>query len=109
MKPKSAKAKGQRAATELKGILLKAFPHLEAGDIRVTPSGVNGEDLQLSPRARRLLDFHFEVKNVEKLNIWQALCQSKKHGTSKPLLVFKRNRTPFHVAMDLDTFLDLFK
>lgn len=107
MKPKSSKAKGRRAAVEVQQLLLSRFPELHSDDIRVTSSGVNGEDLQLSPKAREILNFHFEIKNQERFNIWDALKQSKNHGNSKPVVVFKRNRTPFHVCMEVETFLDL--
>lgn len=110
MKTKSAKAKGRRAATELQQKLLETFLHLTEDDIRVTPSGVKGEDLQLSPRARELLPFCFEVKNKERLNIWEALAQSKGHiknDTNKSVVAFRRNRSPFYVCMEMDTFLEL--
>ena len=112
MKTRSAKAKGRRAAAELQQILLKTFPELEAEDVRVTPSGVQGEDLQLSPRARKIFPFSVEVKNKERLNVWDGLEQSKahvEHSKNRPIMVFRRNRTPFHVCMEMDTFLELLK
>lgn len=107
MKISSAKRKGRKAAVELQQLLLSRFHDLQADDVRVTASSVNGEDLQLSPRARELLPFNFEIKNQERLNIWQALTQSKHHGKHKPVVAFKRNRTPFYVCMEVETFLDL--
>ena len=110
MKPSSAKAKGRKAAVEVQKILLRTFPQLEPDDIRVTPSGVQGEDLQLSPRAREVLPFAFELKNREKLNIWDCLKQAKTHiknENHRPVVVFRRNRTPYHVCIELDTFLEL--
>ncbi len=112
LKTKSCNAKGRRAAVEIQRKLLLTFPELQEDDIRVTPSGVQGEDLQLSPRARELLPFAFEAKNKERLNIWDALAQSKAHvkdSKHKPVVVFRRNRTPFHVCIELDTFLELLK
>jgi hypothetical protein len=110
MKPKSTKSKGRKAAMEVQRMFLKTFPMLEVDDIRVTPSGVQGEDLQLSPRAREVLPYSFEMKNKERLNIWDALEQSKTHvakNNHKPVVIFRRNRTPFHVCMEMDTFLEL--
>ena len=37
--------------------------------------GESGEDIQLSPAARKLIPFAFECKNQEKLNIWESLKQ----------------------------------
>ena len=110
MKAASAKAKGRRAAAELQKILLRVFPDLKEDDIRVTPSGVQGEDLQLSPRAREYLPFAFELKNQERLNIWSTIEQAKGHTKDpkhSPVVVFRRNRTPFHVCLELDKFLEL--
>ena len=110
MKTKSAKAKGRKAAAELQKLLLKTFPQLEPNDVRITPSGVHGEDLQLSPRAREVLPYAFEVKNKERLNIWDAFKQCKVHvkdHNSRPIVAFRRNNAPFHVCMEMDTFLEL--
>ncbi|MCB9229827.1 MAG: hypothetical protein H6618_09465 [Deltaproteobacteria bacterium] len=108
MKTASAKAKGRRAAAEVREILLKTFPELYGDDIRVTPSGVKGEDLQLSPRAREILPFSFELKNKERLNIWDTMEQARTHTKDnghRPVAIFRRNRTPFHVCMELGDFL----
>lgn len=105
MKPQSAKAKGQRLMKEVKTILVQRFG-LHDDDIRVTPSGVPGEDLSLSPLARSFLPFSVEGKNVEKLNIWDALEQSK--GRQYPgLVIFSRNRADTYVALKLEDFLPL--
>lgn len=108
MKASSAKAKGRRAAQELKRELLRIFGDLENEDIRVTPSGVNGPDLQLSPLAKKRIPFDIEVKNQERLNIWASLKQSETHG-NRPLLVFTKNRTKLYASLPLSGFLDLLK
>lgn len=108
MKTSSAKAKGRRCAKELKEKLLFNFPDLEPDDIRVTPSGVTGPDLQLSPKAKKKFPFAIECKNVEKLNIWKALEQSESHTNhDTPLLVFTRNRSNMYVSLSLEEFLSL--
>lgn len=110
MKPKSSKAKGRKAATEVRDHLLSAFPELNAADLRVTPTGVNGEDIQRSSRASELIPYAFEVKCQESIRIWQTLEQAKTHiknDNDRPVVVFRRNRTPFHVCLELDTFLQL--
>ena len=108
MKAASAKAKGRRSAKQLQRLLLEAFPELEEGDLIITPSGVNGPDLMLSPRAKKVLPFDFEVKNVERLNVWQALNQlEKRKNINSPVLVFRRNRSPMYVCMPIEVFIDL--
>ena len=104
MKAASAKAKGRRSAQQLQRLLLDAFPELEEGDLIITPSGVNGPDLMLSPRAKKVLPFDFECKAVEQLNIWKALEQARSHGEA-PVVVFRRNRSPMYACMPIENSL----
>lgn len=110
MKPKSAKAKGRAMCNKLRDEIILAFPDLEPDDVRVTPSGVNGEDIQLSPAARRRLPFTIECKNVESLNIWNAIKQARSHAGSTsyvPMVAFTKNKeTPF-VAVPMQFFIEL--
>ena len=78
----SAKAKGRRACQKLREEILNAFPELQPKDIRVTPSGVTGEDLLLSPKAEQVFPYVIEVKSQEKLNVWKALEQARSHNKS---------------------------
>ncbi len=110
MKTSSAKAKGRRACSELKDALMKYAPSLEEGDIEVTSSGATGEDLKLSPAARREYPYVIEVKNQEGINIWASLRQAESHSKDAariPLLAFKRNNTEMYVALKLEHFLCL--
>lgn len=113
MKTSSAKAKGRRACAALREKLLTAAPDLQPGDIGVTPSGVTGADLYLSPAALKTYPLAFECKNTETLNIWAALKQSEQHvaGTDlKPVVCFTRNRAGTeYVALKLDDFLWLIR
>ena len=87
--------------------LLKAFPELQPKDIRVTPSGVTGEDILLSPKAEQVFPYVVEVKCQEKLNVWKALEQANSHNKSGlcPLLIFTRNREKMFVCLELKDFL----
>lgn len=56
---------------------------------------------------------HIEAKNVERLNIWSALAQSKRDaeadGNSEiPALFFKRNRSGWYVALPLKDFISIY-
>lgn len=113
MKTSSCKAKGRRLAQKVKDAYHLAFPELQDGDITVTPSGVQGSDIQLSPRAKEFLPFVTECKAHEKLNPWAALEQARTHIKDEkdiPLMCFTRNREPkVYVALDLTDFLKLIK
>jgi hypothetical protein len=107
---KSSKAKGKRAVFETRDLLLDNAPHLEASDI-VKPIGSrSGADLVLSQRAKEVYPFSIEVKNQEKINIWESIAQSERHGAKEgltPLLVFKRNRSELYVTLKLEDLLRL--
>ena len=106
MKSRSAKNKGQRLSKEVKNSLLEALSGLVSDDIIVTPSGVPGEDLRLSPKARELFPYSVECKCQEKLNIWEALAQGEKNaGNHIPVLIFRRNRSKTYICLEFDKFL----
>ena len=110
MKQNSRKAKGKKLQKILRDKLLKAFPHLHQGDIRVAKNGENGEDLKLSRIGRRLIPYQFECKNQEKFKtIYAFWDQSVKHGKYEPVLVVKQNSRRSLAVIDLDQFIDLIK
>ena len=110
MKPQSAKAKGRNLQKWVRDLLLESFPQLEEDDVRSTSMGAGGEDLQLSPAARKLFGFSIECKNQERLNVWDAYDQaSANSGKHEPLLVMKKNRKKPLVVIDAETFIQIIK
>ena len=111
MKSRSAKAKGRRLQQKVRDLLLEKFSEeLEPDDIRSAIMGESGEDLKLSPAARKLIPYSFECKNQEKLSIWDSLQQAEENsGKHTPLLVFKRNRSKTYAVLDFEKFLELIK
>ena len=109
MKTSSAKAKGRRLQQEVQKLILDTYPELEPDDVKVAIMGESGQDIKLSPAARRVFPYAVECKNVEKINIWSALTQAEKNATDtqKPLLIFKKNRTKPYVALSLEDFMKL--
>ena len=74
MKTKSAKAKGRNLQNYVRDKLRKIFveewtkvPKLEDDDIKSQTMGMGGEDIVLSPIAKRLIPYSFECKNTERL------------------------------------------
>ena len=110
MKTQSAKAKGRKLQQMVRDLILETFTELEPDDVRSTSMGAGGEDLQLSPAARRKFPYSVECKNVEKLNVWGAYEQAEANsGDHEPLLMMKKNRKKPLVVIDLEAFVELLK
>ena len=108
MKPRSAKNKGKRLQNKIRDLILEKFDSLEPDDVRSITMGDSGEDILLSPAARRVFPFSVECKNQEKLNIWSALEQAEDNsGNHTPLVIFKRNRTKTYAVLEFDKLLEL--
>ena len=108
VKPQSAKAKGRNLQKWTRDLILEHFPDLELDDVRSTSMGCGGEDLQLSPAARKKFGFSIECKNCERLNVWDAYDQScANSGDYEPLLIMKKNRKKPLVVLDAEAFIKL--
>ena len=81
---------------------------LETNDIESQVMGMSGEDIVLSPAAKRVIPYSFECKNQERLNLWSSLEQAESNCEDRqPVLVFKRNRSKIYVAIEFDHFIEL--
>jgi hypothetical protein len=110
MSAKSSKAKGRRLQNLLRDILREAFASLEEDDIKSQTMGMPGEDIVLSPAARKVINYSFECKNVERLDLWKSLAQAEENSDDRhPVLVMKRNRSKVYAVLELDRFIDLIK
>ena len=108
MKSRSAKNKGKRLQNKVRDLLLEVFNDLEPDDIRSAIMGESGEDIKLSPAARKLIPYSFECKNQEKLNIWDSLNQAEENsGDYSPVLIFKRNRSKTYAVINIEKFIEL--
>jgi len=109
MKTRSAKNKGKRLQNKVRDLILEKFnSKLEPDDVRSITMGDSGEDILLSPAARRLFPFSVECKNQEKLNIWSSLEQAEGNsGNHPPLVIFKRNRSKTYAVLEFDELLKL--
>jgi len=108
MKSRSAKNKGKRLQNNVRDLILEKFQQLEEDDVRSITMGDSGEDILLSPAARKLFPFSVECKNQEKLNIWSSLEQTETNaGIHTPLLIFKRNRSKTYAVLQLDDLMEM--
>ncbi len=114
MKPQSAKAKGRRFQQTIRDLLLEAAAAwLSEDDIRSTSMGASGEDLLLSPLARSIYPISPEMKNVERLNIWQALAQAEGHESEgmlpcTPVVFFTRNHADNFACLPAEELVRLY-
>ena len=110
MKSRSAKNKGKRLQNQVRDLILEKFQQLEEDDVRSTTMGDSGEDVLLSPAARKLFPFSVECKNQERLNLWEAYSQAESNcGDYQPIVFLKKNNHKPLVLVDADYFVELHK
>jgi hypothetical protein len=113
MTPRSAKNKGARWQKKVAQYVsdLTGVPVEKDGDIEPRQMGQSGSDIIIRGRARELFPYGVECKNVEKLSIWNALDQANENCREgeRPLMFFTRNRTNEYVAMEVETFMKIYK
>lgn len=98
----NSKAKGKRAELEIAALLREYGYEARRG---VQYHG--GED---SPDVVGLPGVHIEVKHVERLNINEAMEQADRDsGDNVPVVIHRRNRTPWLVTMHFDDFMEMYK
>jgi len=110
VKTASSKAKGRRLQQDVRDKILDAFPlHLEPDDVKSTSMGAGGEDVQLSPTARRLFPYSVECKSRASMPLFAWYLQAKHNAPkgAEALLVVKQNYSKPLVVVDLDHFMEL--
>ena len=110
MKIKSAKAKGRNLQNLVRDKLRSIFVGivLEEDDIKSQTMGMSGEDIVLTPAAKKQIPYSFECKNTERLNLWKSLEQCESNCEDRePVLVMKRNRSDVYAIIKFDKFLNL--
>jgi len=105
----SAKQKGRKLQQMVRDLILKLHPSLHADDVRSTAMGQSGEDVQLSPAARKLFPYSIECKARKSLAIsdWYSQCKTNAPKGMEPLLVVKQDRCKPLVVVDADHYFEL--
>lgn len=102
----SRKAKGRNFQKEIVQEILTFFPELEPDDVQWRSMGASGEDIMLSPKARKIFPVSIEAKCQETLNFWQAYEQSKTNAKAFiPVLMARRNRTEPLAVLSMANFM----
>ena len=106
-----AKQKGRLGQQEIRDAILAKFPELESDDVKSTTMGDGGEDIQLSPAARRLLPITIEVKRRKSgMKIaYDFIAQAKAHKKGEPVVCFRADRQDWIVMVGLDHYLELIR
>ena len=107
MKPSSAKQKGRLLQQKVRDTILSKFTQLEPDDVKSTSMGAGGEDVQLSPAARKLFPFTIECKSLAAVGVYKFYEQAKTHAKGEPLVVVKQNGDQPLAIVDLDYFVEL--
>ena len=109
MKTSSAKAKGKKLQNKVRDKLLETFPQLEENDVISQIMGASGEDIVLSPAARKLIPFSIECKKHKSFSVYNHYDQAASQNKGEALVIIEADRRKPLVLVDLDTFLTLLK
>ena len=98
----NSRAKGARAERELAKVLSSHGFECRRGQ---QFSGIEGEDVVGLPF------IHIECKNVQKLNLRDAMAQSERDAKEDqhPVVMHKKDRKPWLVTCNLDDFMVFYK
>jgi hypothetical protein len=108
---KSSKQKGRVGQQEIRDKLLETFPELEPDDVKSTTMGDTGEDIQLSPAARKKMPVSIEVKRRKSgMKIqYDWIAQARRHGKGEPVLFFRADRSDWIVVVGLEHYMELLR
>lgn len=109
MKTSSAKAKGRNLQKWAAARLLEYAPELEGDDVKSTSMGASGEDVMLSPAARRIYPWQIECKSYARIAVYDFYNQACSHGTYEPVVFMKQNGCKPLVVVDADYFVRNFR
>ena len=101
------KSKGRNLQKLVVNKLLEKYKQLEPDDITSRSMGANGEDLLLSPAARKLIPYSFECKNIAAFVGYTYLGQAESNCPKNaiPIAVVKNNHKKPVVVMYFDDWL----
>lgn len=82
---------------------------MEPDDVRSTSMGATGEDVTLSPAARKKVPYQIECKNKATSQVHTYYAQAKSHGTHEPLVIVKKDRDIVLAIVSFDHLLEMIK
>ncbi len=108
---RAAKQKGRLGQNEIRDKILEVFPELEPDDVKSTTMGDGGEDIQLSPAARKKMPITIEVKRRKSgmKTQYDWIEQANRHGKGEPVLFFRADRKSWITMVSLDHYMELLR
>ena len=106
----SAKAKGRKLQQLVRDKLIELLSSrgVVDDDVKSTGMGQGGEDVQLSPLARKYMPVSIECKKYAKFAVYGPYEQAEKaSGKYEPLLVIQGDRKKPLAIVSLDYYLSL--
>lgn len=108
--PRRNKNIGRTVQKEVVKKLHQTFSDLQEDDVRNLSMGATGEDILLSPLARKYFPFSVEVKYRASWSILQHMDQARGHNTKyPPIVVFRKARDKLYCVLEFDELLTLLK
>lgn len=71
--------------------------------------GATGEDVLLSPEARKYVPYQIECKNKARSQVHTYYDQAKEHGEYEPLVIVKMDRAETLAIVEAEHFFKLLK
>lgn len=108
---RSAKQKGRLGQQEIRDKILETFPELEPDDVKSTSMGDGGEDIQLSPAARKLMPITIEVKRRKSgmKTQYDWIEQAKHHAKGEPVVFFRADRKEWITMVSIEHYMELLR
>jgi len=108
---RAGKAKGRTGQQEVRDKLLETFPEFEPDDIKSTTMGDSGEDIQLSPAARKAMPITIEVKRRKSgfKTAYGYIDQASNHAKGEPVVFYRSDRQPWIVMIGIDHYMELLR
>jgi len=108
---RNSKAKGRLGQQEVRDKLLETFPDLEPDDIKSTVMGDSGEDIQLSPAARKIIPLTIEVKRRKNnlKTVYDYMEQASNHAKGEPVVFYRSDRKPWVIMVGMEHYMKLLK
>jgi hypothetical protein len=97
---RAGKAKGRTGQQEVRDKLLETFPEFEPG-----------EDIQLSPAARKTMPITIEVKRRKSgfKTAYGYIDQASNHAKGEPVVFYRSDRQPWIVMISIDHYMELLR